>query len=112
MAILSRRPILLAILLYEQFLHLTQINLHLNTQLLSTQQHAYQSFKLLPGLIPFASLWHAGWILKKNIYMNMNYSSLTTMYESMVTQMYIFLVEKYFFAILAKTNFHGKQQKL
>ena len=42
MAILSRRPI--PILLYEQFLHLTQINLHPNTQLLSTQQHAYQSF--------------------------------------------------------------------
>ena len=33
----------LAISLYEQFLHLTQINLHPNTQLLSTQQHAYQS---------------------------------------------------------------------
>ena len=44
MAILSRRPILLAILLYEQFLRLTQINLYPNTQLLSTQQHAYQSF--------------------------------------------------------------------
>ena len=44
MAILSRRPILLAILLYEQFLHLTQINLYSNAQLLSTQQHAYQSF--------------------------------------------------------------------
>ena len=38
------------------------INLHPNTQLLSTKQHAYQSFffGLLPGLIPFASLWHAG----------------------------------------------------
>ena len=44
MAILSRRPILLAILLYEQFVHLTQINLYSNAQLLSTQQHAYQSF--------------------------------------------------------------------
>ena len=43
-AILSKRPILLAILLYEQFLHLTQINLHPKTQLLSTQQLAYQSF--------------------------------------------------------------------
>ena len=31
MAILSTRPILQAILLYEQFLHLTQINLHPNT---------------------------------------------------------------------------------
>ena len=44
MTILSRRPILLAILLYEQFIHLTQINLHPNIQFLSTQQHAYQSF--------------------------------------------------------------------
>ena len=61
MVILSRRRILLAILLSEQFLHLTQINLHPNIQCLSTQQHAYQSFFwLLPGLIPFASLWHAG----------------------------------------------------
>ena len=34
----------MAILLYEQFLHLTQINLHPNTQLLITQQHAYRSF--------------------------------------------------------------------
>ena len=69
-------------------------------------------FWLLPGLIPFASLWHAGRILNKNIYINMNYSSLTTMYESMFTEMYIFLVEKYFFAILAKINFQGKKQKL
>ena len=36
-------PIFIATLLYEQFLHLIQINLHPNTQLLSTQQHAYQS---------------------------------------------------------------------
>ena len=42
-AILSRRPILLAILLYEQFIHLTRINLRPNTQFLSTQQCAYQS---------------------------------------------------------------------
>ena len=36
----SRRPIFLAILLNDQFLHLAQIN----TKLLSTQQHAYTSF--------------------------------------------------------------------
>ena len=59
MAILSRRPILLAKLLYEQFIHLTRINLRPNIQFLSTQQNAYQSFLLLPGLIPFAPLWHA-----------------------------------------------------
>ena len=44
MAILSRRPILLAILLYEQFKHLKRINLRPNAQFLSTQQYAYQSF--------------------------------------------------------------------
>ena len=44
---LARRPILQAILLYEQFIHLTQINLHLNIQVLSTQKHAYQSFCFL-----------------------------------------------------------------
>ena len=44
MAILSRRPILLVILLYEQFIHLTQINLRPNKKFLRTQQHAYQSF--------------------------------------------------------------------
>ena len=44
MAILSRRLILLAILLYEQFTHYTQINLCPNNQLLKFQQQAYQSF--------------------------------------------------------------------
>ena len=44
MSILSRRSILLAILLYEQFIHLTRINLRHNIQFLSTQQRAYQSF--------------------------------------------------------------------
>ena len=44
MAIFSWRRIPLVILLYGQFIHLTQIALHPNTQLLSTQQHAYQSF--------------------------------------------------------------------
>ena len=47
----------MAILLYEQFIHLTQIILCPNIQFLSTKQHANQSFFwLLPGLIPFASL--------------------------------------------------------
>ena len=44
MAILSKRPILLALLLYEQFIHLTQITLCPNIQFLSTQERAYQSF--------------------------------------------------------------------
>ena len=82
MALLSRRLILLAILLYEQLLHYTQINL--------SQKHAvfeysatYLSviFELLPGLIQFASLRYAGGILGKTVNLNMNYSALTTMYE-------------------------------
>ena len=44
MTILSGRPILRAILLYEQFIHLTRINLRPNMQFLSTQQRACQSF--------------------------------------------------------------------
>ena len=52
---------LLAILLYEQFIHYTKINLRPNKQLLSTQQQAYQSFfELLPALIPLTSQWRAG----------------------------------------------------
>ena len=41
MAVLSWRRILLAKLLCEQFIHLTQITLRPNKQLLSTLQHAY-----------------------------------------------------------------------
>ena len=57
-AILSRRPILLVILLYEQFLHLTLINLHPNTQLLSTQQHtrAFLIGEPLTSIILFQDL--------------------------------------------------------
>ena len=42
-AILSRRLILLAVLLCK-VIHHTEINLHPNKQLLSTQQHACQSY--------------------------------------------------------------------
>ena len=44
MAILSRRRITLAILIYVLFIHFTQIILRPIIQLLSTPQHAYQSF--------------------------------------------------------------------
>ena len=38
-------------------MHHTQINLRESTQVLSTQQRAYQSFSsTFPGLIPFVSL--------------------------------------------------------
>ena len=80
MATLSRRPF------FWQFKHFSQITLHTNIQFLSTQQHANQSFWLLPGFIPFASLWVN---LEKNIYINMNYSHLTTMYESIFAQMHL-----------------------
>ena len=41
MAILSRRPIPLAIMLYEQFIYISHRLIYV--QFLSTQQHAYQS---------------------------------------------------------------------
>ena len=44
MAFLSRILILLAILLYEQFIHHIQAGLRPNTQYLSAQQYAYHSF--------------------------------------------------------------------
>ena len=44
MAILSWRRIPLAILLYGQFEHLTQITFRPNIHLLSFKQHTYQSF--------------------------------------------------------------------
>ena len=102
MAFLSRRPILLAILLYGQFKHLTQFTLRPNIQLSSTQQHAYQSFSvtswryivcnIVTRLLNFE---------KKTICMNMNYNYLNTIYEGTFAQMYKFLVEKYIFPIFA-----------
>ena len=44
MAFLSRRRILLAMMMYEQFINFTQISLRPKIQLLSTLHHAYQSF--------------------------------------------------------------------
>ena len=100
MAILSRRPILLAILLYEQFIHLTRINLRPNIQFLSTQQHAYQSF-FITSWFDSVCITVARWVnFRENISKNMNYIDSTTMYESIFVQMYIFLVEKYFLPFL------------
>ena len=36
--------------------------------------------ELLPGLIPFTILWHAGWTFEKTICMNMNYNSMTAIF--------------------------------
>ena len=44
MAFLSRKLILLAILLHGQFIHYTQISLHPNIHFFNAQQRAYQSF--------------------------------------------------------------------
>ena len=44
MVILSRRLILLAILLYEQSIYLKRINLRPNLQFLSTQPYTYQLY--------------------------------------------------------------------
>ena len=57
MAILSRRLTLLAILLYEYFIHYTQINLSSNMQFLSTQQHAYQSFSRFDSVCVVSTRW-------------------------------------------------------
>ena len=106
MAILSWRRIPLAILLSEHFKYLTQITLRPNKQLLSTLQHANQSF-LSCFLVVYGL---AGWTLEKNIYMNMNYKYPTTIWVSFVAQMYIFLVETYFFPIFVYKLFMVKIQ--
>ena len=42
--------------------------------------------ELLPGLVPFTILWHAGWTLEKNSCMNINYNYLTAIFRSILTQ--------------------------
>ena len=69
---LSLIRISLAILLYEQFIHLRQMTLRPNIKLLSTQQHAYQSFLSYFLVYSFTTLWHTGRILDKNVNMNKN----------------------------------------
>ena len=49
-------------------------------------------FELLPGIIQFTLLWHIGGILDKNVTMNNNYSYPTTIWVSILTQIYVFLV--------------------
>ena len=50
----------MAILLYEQFVHLTQIALRSSICTAFEQSEACLSvvFESLPGFIPFAILWH------------------------------------------------------
>ena len=47
---LSERLMVLTLLLYEQFIHQTQVILCPNMQFLSTQQRAYQSYQVISGL--------------------------------------------------------------
>ena len=91
MAILSRRRIPLAILLlYEQFIHLTKITLRHNTQFLSNQQHAYQSF--LSHVLVLFRLQYCGILGEFQMKIE-----LYTIYKSILTQMYVFLVLFTFF---------------
>ena len=98
-------------MLSEQFLHLTQINLHPNIQYLSTQQHAYQSFLVTSWFDSVRVTVACRVNFKKSIHKNMNYSSLTTMYESIFAEMYIFLVEKYFLQFWLKIFLMVKSKK-
>ena len=60
MAILSWRRIPLAILLYEQFIHLTQITLRPKTAFEHLAACLSVVLELLPGFILFSILCHAG----------------------------------------------------
>ena len=85
MAILSRRLILLAILLEEQFINHTQINLRPNKQFFEHSAACSSvTIELLPALVPFAPLWHAALIFDKNVNLYMNYSYPSTMCESIL----------------------------
>ena len=69
-------------------------------------------FELLPGFIPFTILWHIGWILDKNVTVNKNYSYPTTIWVSILTQIYVFLVWFTIFAFDLKTFIRKKKWKL
>ena len=101
---LSRRRLPLATLLYEQFINLTKITLRPNIQLLN--KYAYQSFDTICNIV-------TSWVnfRKKNGYMNMNYNYPTTIYRSIFTQMFKFLVETYTFTIFALLTFQGHNEK-
>ena len=63
MVILSRRPILVAILLYEHFVHLTRFILHPNIPFLSARIACLSVvFWSLAGVIPFASDTVTRWV--------------------------------------------------
>ena len=67
--------------------------------------------ELLPGLIPFAILWHAGWTLEKTICMNMNYNYLTAIFRSILTQILCISGIIYIFSIWPWKN-HKQKLKI
>ena len=85
-------------------------NLYISHRSLYAQQTAFEHsvaclsvvFELLPGFIPFAILWHSRGILDKNVNMNNNYRYPTTICESILTQIYVFLV------LFTSFDFHHK----
>ena len=46
------------------------------------------------------------------MYMNFNYNYSTTIYESILAKIHLFMVEKHFFCNFCLNFFHGKKQKL
>ena len=59
-------------------------------------------FESLPGSIPFAILWHTGWILDKNVNMNKNYSYRTTIYKIIWSKCMYFWYYLHFFLFLPR----------
>ena len=79
MAILSRWLIVLAILVYEPFIHLTQINLCPTRSLRLLRSVLLSHFKFTPGFNCIVVTRRLSF--DKNIYMNMNYGYWNTVYE-------------------------------
>ena len=111
MVILSRRTILLAILLYEQFIHVTQINLRHNIQFLSTQQCAHQSF-LVTSWFDSVCITVTRWVNVREFFFYINMSTVNSLQCMKVFSPYIILVEKYFFPIFASKLFMVKSKNL
>ena len=65
----------------------------------------------IPGLIPFAILWHAGWTLEKTSCMNMNYNYRTTIIRSIFAQNVHISGRKYIFTFFTCELFKVKMKK-
>ena len=109
MSIVPRRRIPLAILLYEQFIHLTQITSRSNIQFLSTKQSAYQSF-LVTSWFDSVRITVKRWLnCRVNIYMNMNYSYPTIQHMKVLSSKCTNIwLKKPFFPFFSYTIFMKK----